>query len=123
VISTTRVPLGTTTPITVSATSRNAPSWTLDISTTQGTLIRSFAGSARQPIAASWDLTDALGVAVPPGSYTLRLQGTSADGDSALPWISTLRISPPTFPKGAWMDPRTYSSRFGPSAPRPAPTP
>jgi hypothetical protein len=47
----------------------------------------------------------------------------SADGDSALPWTSTLRISPPTFPKGAWMDPRTYSSRFGPSAPRPAPTP
>jgi hypothetical protein len=120
VISATRVELGSTTPVSVAAASRNAPSWTLDVTTATGTPVRSFAGASNQPIAAAWDLTDAAGVAVPPGSYTLRLQGTSADGDSALPWTSTLFISPPTFPKGAWMDPRTYSSRFGSPQPSPA---
>jgi hypothetical protein len=113
VASATRVPLGSTTPIKVSATARNAPSWTLDITTTAGAPVRSFAGTPDQPISASWDLTDAAGVPVPPGSYTLRLQGSSLDGDTALPWTSTVLIGSPSFPKGSWMNPRDYSSRFG----------
>ena len=54
-ISATRVPVGSTAPVTVTASSRNAPSWTLSITTPAGTPVRSWSGTATDPIAASWD--------------------------------------------------------------------
>jgi hypothetical protein len=50
---------------------------------------------------------------VPVGAYTVRLSGTSADGDSALPWMTTVAIGVPQVPKGAWLSPGRFSTRFG----------
>jgi uncharacterized protein with LGFP repeats len=120
-ISATRVAVGSTGPITVQATARNAPSWTLDITTPLGAVVRSWSGSADVPISASWDLTDASGAPVPVGAYTVTLRGTSADGDTALPWVETVRVGTPQVPKGAWMSPGRFSTRY--SSPKPSPSP
>jgi len=119
-VSSTRVPVGSTTPVTVTAGVRNAPAWTLAITTPAGATVRSWSGSAGQSVSASWDLTDASGAAVPVGPYLLTLSGQSAGGDSALPWSTTVVVGSPQVPKGAWMSPRHYSTRF---APRPSPSP
>jgi hypothetical protein len=120
-ISATRVPAGSTTPITVRATARNAPSWTLDISTPVGTTVRSWTGTAADPIAATWDLTDATGEPVPVGAYVVTLTGSAADGDSALPWSTTVVVGKPQVGKGAWLSPGRFSTRY--SSPAPAPSP
>jgi hypothetical protein len=113
-ISATRVPVGSTTPVTVKAAgSRNAPAWTIDITSSLGTPVRSWAGAADAPITATWDFTDSAGVPVPVGAYTVSLRGTSLDGDTALPFTSTVMIGDPRVPKGAWMKPGGYSTRFG----------
>jgi hypothetical protein len=57
----------------------------------------------------SWDLQDSAGAAVPPGRYTLRLTGTSADGDTALPWTAPVLVRMPSIPKGSWMRPGQYA--------------
>ncbi|MDT7538186.1 MAG: hypothetical protein QOI82_1771 [Actinomycetota bacterium] len=121
-ISATRVPAGSKTPITVKATARNAPSWTLEITTPLGTPVRSWTGTAADPIAASWDFTDASGAPVPIGAYVVKLTGGSADGDAALPWSTTVMIGQPQVPKGTWMTPGGFSTRFSSPAPAPAPT-
>jgi hypothetical protein len=113
-ISATRVPVGSTTPLTVSAAgSRNAPGWTIDITTAAGTAVRSWSGAAEAPIRASWDYTDSAGLPVPIGAYVVTLRGSSADGDTALPFSSTVLIGNPQVPKGAWRKPSRYSTRFG----------
>ena len=122
-ISATRVPVASTTPVTIHATSRNSPTWTLDITTSSGTAVRSFAGTADRPIRASWDLTDATGAPVPPGSYPVSLRGSSVDGDAALPWVTTVMVGAPHVPKGAWLSPGRYSTRFGSPQPAAAPSP
>jgi hypothetical protein len=120
-VSANRVQIGAVTPVTVAATARNAPTWTIDVATALGAPVRSWTGTPDVPIRASWDFTDAAGTKVPPGAYTVSLRGTSADGDAALPWTSTVVIGVPQVPKGAWMSPQEYSTRF--SSPRPAPSP
>jgi hypothetical protein len=120
-ISAMRVPVGSKTPVTVTATARNAPSWSLDVTTPLGTSVRSWSGTAADPITASWDLTDASGTPVPAGAYTVTLTGTSGDGDSALPWSTTVVVGVPKVAKGAWLSPERYSTRF--SSPAPAPSP
>jgi hypothetical protein len=122
-ISATRVPVGATTPVTIKATARNAPSWSLDITTPVGTAVRSWTGTASDPIAASWDFTDANGAPVPVGAYLVRLSGRSADGDSALPWSTTVVVGKPQVDKGAWLSPERFSTRFSAPAPAPAPSP
>jgi hypothetical protein len=113
-ISATRVPVGSTTPVTVKAAgSRNAPAWTIDITSSVGTPVRSWAGAADVPITASWDFTDAAGLPVPVGAYTVTLRGTSVDGDTAQPFVATVLVGQPRVPKGAWMNPGRYSTRFG----------
>ena len=82
----------------------------------------SWTGTAADPIQASWDFTDASGAPVPIGAYVVKLTGTSADGDTALPWSSTVMIGQPQVPKGSWMSPGGFSTRFGSPAPAPAPT-
>jgi hypothetical protein len=121
-ISATRVQPDSTTPITVKATARNAPTWTIDISTPVGTSVRSWTGTAADPISASWDLTDATGAPVPVGAYVVTLTGSSADGDSALPWSTTVVVGKPQVAKGAWLAPERFSTRFGSPAPAPSPS-
>jgi hypothetical protein len=112
-VSATRVPVGSTTPLTIKAAgSLNAPAWTIDVSTVVGTTVRSWTGTADAPITASWDYTDAAGLPVPIGSYVVTLRGTSADGDTALPFSASVTIGQPLVPKGAWIKPRRYSTRF-----------
>ncbi|MCU1590742.1 MAG: N-acetylmuramoyl-L-alanine amidase, family 2 [Frankiales bacterium] len=122
-ISATKVPLGSTTPVAIRSTARNAPAWTLTITTPLGAPVRSWTGAADVPITASWDFTDANGVPVPVGAYTVTLQGTSPDGDTALPWTTTVLIGAPQVPKGAWLSPDRYSTRFGSPAPASSPVP
>jgi hypothetical protein len=122
-ISATRVPVGSTTPVRlVAASARNAPSWRVDITTALGASVRSWTGTAADAITASWDLTDATGAPVPVGAYTVRLSGVSADGDSALPWSTTVVVGVPQIQKGAWLSPDRYSTRFGAPAPAPSPS-
>jgi hypothetical protein len=121
-ISATKVPVGAKTPVTITATSRKSPSWTLDVTTPLGTPVRSWSGAADVPIAASWDFTDASGVPVPVGAYTVTLRGVSSDGDPALPWVTTVVIGKPQVSKGAWMSPEDFSTRFGSPAPEPSPS-
>ena len=120
-ISSTRVPVESTTPVVVRATARNAPTWTIGVTTPAGTSIRSWTGTAVDPITASWDLKGANGEPVPVGAYLVTLSGTSADGDSALSWVTTVVVGKPQVAKGAWLSPGRYSTRF--SKPRPAPSP
>jgi uncharacterized protein with LGFP repeats len=116
-ISTTKVPAGSKTPLTFHAKARNAPTWTLDVTTPLGTSVRSWTGTAADPIDVSWDYTDASGSTVPIGAYVVKLTGSSADGDTALPWSTTLMIGKPQLGKGAWKSPGGYSTRFGSPAP------
>jgi N-acetylmuramoyl-L-alanine amidase len=111
-ISATRVGVGSTTPVVVTATARNAPTWTVEVTTPLGAVVRTWTGSASDPITASWDLSDASGAPVAPGAYTVSLRGASADGDSALPFVSTVVIGDPQVPKGAWMSPGRFSTRY-----------
>jgi hypothetical protein len=122
-ISTTRVPVGSTTPITMRAGSRNAPSWTLSITTPAGASVRSWTGAGTDPIDASWDLTDGSGSPVPVGAYLVSLTGTSADGDTALPWSTTVVVGKPQVGKGAWLAPERFSTRYSRKQPAPAPSP
>lgn len=121
-ISAKRVPVGSTTPVVVKATARNAPAWTIDVTTSVGTPLRTWAGTAADPITATWDLTDANGVPVLPGAYTVTMRGTSIDGDTALPWVETVVVGSPQVPKGAWMHPGRFSTRYGAPAPIPSPS-
>ena len=61
--------------------------------TDAGAVVRTFPGTTPDTVDVSWDLTDAAGLPVPPGRYMLRLTGTSADGDTALPWTSVVSSS------------------------------
>jgi hypothetical protein len=59
---------------------------------------------------------------VPIGAYVVKLTGTSADGDAALPWSTTVMVGKPQVPKGSWMTPGDFSTRFGSPAPAPSPS-
>ena len=101
---------GSTTPITVRAGTRGGPVWTLDVLSSTGVVVRTFPGTAPD-VDVSWDMQDATGVGVPPGRYTLRLTGTSADGDTALPWTATVLVRMPSIPKGSWMRPGQFAGK------------
>ena len=103
--------VGSKTPITVRATTRKSPIWTLDVLSSTGTVVRTFPGTNPEAVDVSWDLTDAGGLPVPPGRYTLRLSGTSTDGDTALPWTSVVTVRFPSIPKGSWMSPKKFARR------------
>ena len=105
--------------ITVKAGTRRAPVWTLDVVSSAGTTVRSFAGAPGDPVDVAWDLTDSAGTPVPPGAYTLRLTGTAADGATALPWTAPLTVRFPSIPKGSWMKPGTLA----PGGPAPTRSP
>ena len=73
-------------PVTVSAATRGPLDWTTTVVTPEGRVLRTTSGATtgEEPVVLTWDLTDAEGRSVLPGTYLLRLTG-SRDGDSALP--------------------------------------
>lgn len=83
--------------VTVNAGAIAAQTWTLTVTDAAGTVVRTITGSANRTskVAATWDLTDAVGAPVLPGSYTLTLSGADASGDQALPWSTPLTVTPP----------------------------
>jgi hypothetical protein len=108
VVSTSKTTFGSPTPVTVRATTRRSPTWTLDVVSETGMTVRSFPGASTETVDVSWDLTDGAGVPVPPGAYTLRLTGTSGAGGSVLPFNAPVTVRLPSIPKGSWMRPGQF---------------
>ena len=75
-------------PVTVSARTRTPLEWTTTVEDTVGTVLHTATGVAavQDPVSVSWDLADAAGRPVQPGTYLLRLTGTF-EGDRALPYV------------------------------------
>lgn len=72
-------------------TTTNAPlTWTVNISSRCGAVVRTLTGAQTAPgaLAVNWDLKDNAGNAVPPGTYSFNLTGTSG-ADSIYPWTGT----------------------------------
>ncbi|MDX6272926.1 MAG: hypothetical protein QOJ92_136 [Frankiales bacterium] len=83
---------------TVSAGAVNPVSWTLTVTeATTGLLIRKLTGTASPTVkvSAAWNGLDSQAVKAPPGRYSLRLDGTSADGKTARTWSTTVTITSP----------------------------
>ena len=74
-------------PVVLSSSARGALQWTATVSDSAGELLQTRVGSvaAGGTLTSSWDLTDAAGEPVKPGTYVVRLTG-SGEGDRALPW-------------------------------------
>lgn len=74
-------------PLTATATTRGELDWTTTVEDADGAVLRSASGRSvgGEPVSLAWDLTDAEGRSVRPGTYVLRLAG-SRDGDRALPY-------------------------------------
>ncbi|MCU1672098.1 MAG: N-acetylmuramoyl-L-alanine amidase, family 2 [Frankiales bacterium] len=103
--------VGSSTPITVKALTRRSPVWSFDVLSSAGVAVRTLAGTDPDAVDVAWDLRDGAGVPVPPGTYTLRLSGTSADGETALPWTAPVTVRFAGIPKGSWMHPKQYVQR------------
>jgi hypothetical protein len=60
-------------------------------------VVRTFTGTADRSTAltAKWNLTDTAGTPVQPGVYTLTLTGATTAGATALPFTSTVTVTPP----------------------------
>ncbi len=99
--------VGSTTPIDVTSGIVRPATWTVDILTDTGVVLRSYRGEKATSVKVSWDLKDALGLPVVPGVYTMRL--TAVDGaDSARPYAVPIRYRVPSFAKGSWLRPRGF---------------
>ena len=121
--SRTKAQLGDREPVRITAKTRRDPVWALDVLTSTGATVRSFprpVTAATGTVDIAWDLTDAKGMPVPAGTYTLRLTGTSATGETALPWTVPFNVRFPSLPKGSWMRPGQLSTR---ERTKPSPTP
>jgi len=81
--------------VTVRAGLMSPASWVLDISNPcLPAVTRQITGSSTTSLAATWNLTDGSGAAVPPGVYTLRLSGTGSLG-GARTWTGQVTVGPP----------------------------
>ncbi len=105
--------VGSTRPIELTAGIVRPATWTVDILTDTGVLLRTYRGERETSVKVSWDLKDALGLPVLPGVYTMRL--TAIDGDeSALPYSVPIRYRVPSFAKGSWLRPRGFFPKVTP---------
>lgn len=94
-------------------------SWKLDVVSGRGVTVRTYSGTTEDRIDTSWDLRDASGLPVLPGTYTMRLTGASG-GDTALPFTTVVEVIKPRVPKGSWRKPGDYATG---REPRPIATP
>jgi hypothetical protein len=84
---------GSRSTVAVSAASRGPLTWTTTVEDSSGGLLRSDTGLNEdgEPVSLSWDLTDATGRSVRPGTYYLRLTGVRG-GDRALPLVREITV-------------------------------
>ncbi|MER7441781.1 FG-GAP-like repeat-containing protein [Micromonospora avicenniae] len=89
--------------------SKPAASWTVDIRTASGALVRTLAGSAaRGLLTADWDGRNSAGVLVANGTYTWTLTAQPADGQGA-----ALALSGTTAVTDGLAAPRDYAGKDG----------
>jgi hypothetical protein len=71
--------------------------WTMTVRDAGGATVVSTSGTANRstPVAATWNLTDAAGAPVSPGTYTITLTGANSDGVSARPFRRSVVVTPP----------------------------
>ena len=71
--------------------------WALTVTDAQGLTLKTLTGSAgaTTPIRQAWDLTDVNGLPVPPGTYTVTLSSQNAAGVAAVPFSTTVTVTPP----------------------------
>ncbi len=81
---------GSNQPLVLNTTTNAPLTWTVNISSRCGAVVRTLTGAqtAAGALAVNWDLKDNAGNAVPPGTYTFNLTGTSG-ADSIYPWTGT----------------------------------
>ena len=81
---------GSNQPLVLNTTTNAPLTWTVNISSRCGAVVRTLTGVQTAPgaLAVNWDLKDNAGNAVPPGTYSFNLTGTSG-ADSIYPWTGT----------------------------------
>ena len=81
---------GSNQPLVLNTTTNAPLTWTVNISSRCGAVVRTLTGvqPAPGPLVIGWDLKDNAGNAVPPGTYTFNLNGTSG-ADTIYPWTGT----------------------------------
>ena len=87
-------PRGARGPLTATARTLGELDWTTTVEDADGAVLKTASGrnAAGEPVSLTWDLTDAEGKSVRPGSYVMRLAG-SRDGDRALPYEVRVVVS------------------------------
>jgi hypothetical protein len=81
-------------PVTLTAHSLGPLEWTATVGDSAGNLLRTATGAAvmrGDEVSLTWDLTDAAGEPVRPGTYVLRLTGSGV-GDRALPYATQVVV-------------------------------
>lgn len=112
-VSTSTAYVGRSTPIVLTAGITHPATWTVQVSDAAGAPVRTFTGVDATTVRASWDFTDALGLPVPPGVYTMRLVDVDAAGRSGLPYTAEIRYRVPAFAKGSWLRPDGFFPKVG----------
>jgi hypothetical protein len=91
--------LGSRGPVEVRAHTLGQLAWTGTVTDEAGTVLRRSEGSGGEAVL-SWDLTDAEGAPVRPGTYEMRLTGSDG-ADPALPFTATVIVANPACRGGA----------------------
>ena len=107
--------VGSPTPISLTAGIIRPATWTVDIRNSSDLVLRSWVGLAATAVDVTWDLTDGLGLPVPPGVYTLRLTDLDGELRSGLPFVTTVQYRVPAISKGSWMRPKGFFPRSVPT--------
>ena len=83
--------------VTVSAGAISALNWSLQVTDSTGAVVRTLTGTADRSTALNgkWNLNDSSGTPVQPGVYTLTLTGATTGGATALPFTTTVTVTPP----------------------------
>ncbi|MCW2681774.1 MAG: N-acetylmuramoyl-L-alanine amidase, family 2 [Frankiales bacterium] len=86
-------PRGARGPLTATARTRGPLDWTATVEDADGAVLRTSSGrnDGGGPVSLSWDMTDADGLSVRPGTYVMRLSG-AGDGDRALPYQARIVV-------------------------------
>ncbi len=81
---------GASEPLVLSTTTTAPLTWTVAVTSRCGAQVRTLSGQqeAGGPLSIGWDKLDDSGAQVPPGTYTLTLNGSS-NGDAIFPWAGT----------------------------------
>ena len=87
----TSLPVGSTGPLVLRAGTLQDLPWTATVTDSAGALLRVSRGQGGQA-ALTWDLTDAAGRPVQPGTYALRLSGGAA---GVVPYVRTVVVGEP----------------------------